>query len=74
MHSTWNRSPSSRSRAPTTSATAPPMPASTSSKISVLPGSSVEASVFSASMIRDSSPPEAIRASGFTSSPGLGEM
>ena len=33
------------------------MPASTSSKISVLPGASMEARVFSASMIRDSSPP-----------------
>ncbi len=60
--------------APTTSATAPPMPASTSSKISVLPGASVDASVLSASMMRDSSPPEAMRASGRTSSPGFGEM
>ena len=38
MQSTWKRSPSRCSRAPTTSATAPPMPASTSSKMSVLPG------------------------------------
>ena len=37
MQSTWNRSPSARSVAPTTSATRPPMPASTSSKMSVFP-------------------------------------
>ena len=42
MHSTWNAPPSRCSRAPTTSATAPPMPASTSSKMSVLPGASVD--------------------------------
>ena len=33
MHSTWNADPSARSLRPTTSATRPPMPASTSSKI-----------------------------------------
>ena len=33
MHSTWNADPSARSFRPTTSATRPPMPASTSSKI-----------------------------------------
>ena len=33
MHSTWNAEPSARSLRPTTSATRPPMPASTSSKI-----------------------------------------
>ena len=46
MQSTWNRSASRCSRPPTTSATAPPIPASTSSKMSVLPGASVDASVF----------------------------
>ena len=78
MQSTWNRSPSSCSLEPTTSATRPPMPASTSSKISVLVprrrrAGSESPSVFSASMTRDNSPPDTIRASGRRSSPGFGE-
>lgn len=73
MHSTWQCRPSRCSLAPTTSATAPPMPASTSSNTSVLPGTSVEASVLRASVRRDSSPPETIFASGRSSSPGLGD-
>ena len=72
-HSTWKRPASVRSMRPTLSATAPPMPASTSSNISVLPGRSVVASVFNPSMTRDSSPPEAILASGRASSPGFAE-
>ena len=57
MHSTWNDSPMPRSFFPTTSATRPPMPASISSKISVLPGASAAASVRIASITRESSPP-----------------
>src|SRR5438034_409292 len=70
---TWRLRPSWRSLRPTTSATAPPMPASTSSKMSVAPLSSAAARVLSASMMRDSSPPEATRASERGSSPGLVE-
>ncbi len=74
MQTTWNRDARRCSLPPTTSATAPPMPASTSSKISVLPGASVDATVLSASMILDNSPPETMRARGRSSSPGFGEM
>src|SRR5437762_2147631 len=70
---TWRLRPSWRSLRPTTSATAPPMPASTSSKMSVAPLSSAAARVLSASMMRDSSPPEATRASERGASPGLVE-
>ena len=75
-----------RSLRPTTSAARPPMPASTSSKImpgadslgsrssaSLKPRRPAAVSVFTASMIRDSSPPETIRASGRRSSPRLGD-
>ena len=57
--------------AATTDATRPPMPASTSSKI--MRGHAVGARQdgVSASIVRDSSPPEATRASGFGSSPGF---
>src|SRR5207253_2201202 len=72
---------------PTTSATRPPMPASTSSKIRPgfpaplgrpsrpLPAASrtPKVSVLTASIIRDNSPPETMRASGRRSSPGFGE-
>src|SRR5438552_4095771 len=73
--STWWRSAIARSLRPTTSATRPPMPVSTSSKTSVLPtsGSSRVATDFKARRMRDSSPPEAIRARGRSSSPGFGE-
>ena len=47
-----------RSLPPTASATRPPMPASTSSKTSVLPGWSSDARFLIASMIRDISPPD----------------
>ena len=73
MQSTWYRSASPCSLAPIRSAASPPTPASTSSKTSVRPGRSVEITVRSASMTRESSPPEAMRASGRTSSPGLAE-
>ena len=73
MQRTWKRSPSARSFSPTTVATRPPMPASTSSKMSVLPGWSAAASVLSASITRDSSPPDTMRASGRRSSPGFGD-
>ncbi|MCY1207177.1 hypothetical protein D9M72_187690 [compost metagenome] len=63
-HSTWWRSPSSRSSLPTTSATAPPTPLSTSSKIRVGTRAARLAMTDSASEIRDSSPPEATLASG----------
>ena len=52
----------------------PPMPASTSSKMRVLTRASSAKIRFMASMILESSPPEAIFARGFRSSPGLGEM
>src|SRR5438034_416395 len=73
MQRTWRLRPSWRSLRPTTSATAPPIPASTSSKMRVAPRSSAAARVLSASMMRDSSPPEATRASERGSSPGFVE-
>ena len=72
MHSTWDRLAERRSFSPTTAAVRPPMPASTSSKTSVRPGCSPAPSVLNASMTRDSSPPEAMRASGRGSSPRFG--
>jgi hypothetical protein len=86
MHSTWNAEPSMRSLRPTTSAIRPPIPASTSSKISpgaeslggrspvsVNPWRLAAVSVLMASMMRDSSPPETMRARGRSSSPGFGD-
>ncbi len=74
MQRTWKRSPSDASFCPTTVATRPPMPASTSSKIRVLAApASAAASVFKASMTRDSSPPDTILASGRRSSPTFGD-
>ena len=80
------RRPERASLRPTTSATRPPMPASTSSKISpgadalggrssasLNPWRDVAVSVLMASMTRDSSPPETMRASGRRSSPGFGD-
>ena len=60
-HSTWRLCPSCFSRRPTVSATAPPMPASTSSKISVGTGVAVAAMTAIASEMRASSPPDATR-------------
>ena len=85
MHSTWNIDPSARRFRPTTSATRPPIPASTSSKMS--PGAPApptrspspaesrapNVSVLMASMMRDSSPPDTTRTRGRKSSPGLGD-
>ncbi len=50
------------------------MPASTSSNTSVGMRSPSTRMVLSASMMRESSPPDAILASGFGSSPGFGEI
>ena len=59
------RPPAPAACRPTTSAVWPPMPASTSSKMSVRAGPfCADDSVLSASITRDSSPPETIRASG----------
>ena len=68
------------------SAARPPIPASTSSKInpgaaapggraavSLNPWREVAVIVLSASITRESSPPETIRASGRSSSPGFGD-
>ena len=65
--STCSRSATRSSRSPTAAAVAPPMPASTSSKTSVGTGEPRESTTFSASISRDSSPPEAI----FCSCPGV---
>ena len=51
----------------------PPMPMSTSSKTSVGTRSASASAVLSASITRESSPPEATRASGRGSTPGLAE-
>src|SRR5918995_4888271 len=71
MLSTWRVSPSARSRSPTARAVCPPTPASTSSKTSVR-DSPVPATVISASMTRESSPPEAASRIGAAGAPGLG--
>ena len=86
MHSTCEAAPSRRSLRPTTSATRPPMPASTSSKMrpgGASPGTRtaesgaavplVNSSVLIASMMRESSPPDTIRARGRSPSPTLAE-
>ena len=71
MQSTWRASPSARSRSPTARAVWPPTPASTSSNTSVR-DSPVPATVISASITRDSSPPDAASRSGAAGTPGLG--
>ena len=63
-HSTWRFCPICASKRPTTSATAPPMPESTSSKISVGVAVAVDVMTEIASAMRASSPPLAILASG----------
>ena len=65
---TWN---SFRATLP---AARPDTPVSTSSKIRVVTCSVSASTFFNASMIRDSSPPEAIRLMGFKSSPTLADM
>src|SRR4030042_1374700 len=61
-------------RSPTERATSPPMPASTSSKISVLIRSEAASTPLIASMTRESSPPEAIERRRLNGSPGVGGM
>ena len=70
-HSTCRPSAARPASAATTDATRPPMPASTSSKTSVGTRSARARTDLSASIVRDSSPPEATRARAFASSPGL---
>ena len=57
----------------TVAAKRPPTPASTSSKTIVATRSWVARTTSTASMVRDSSPPDAMRTSGLASSPGLAE-
>src|SRR3954471_10169736 len=82
MQTIWRCSPSARSPSPTAprggrtgSPTAravwPPMPASTSSKTSVV-SPAAPAAVSSASMRREVSPPEAVSRSGIGGTPGFG--
>src|SRR5215831_14092181 len=65
--------PSALSRRPTCTAASPPIPASTSSNTSVGSRSDSAPAVRIASMTRESSPPDATRASGAGASPGLAE-
>ena len=69
-HSTWCRAPSVASRRPTAMPASPPIPASTSSNTSV--GGASVSTTRAASIARESSPPDAARASGRGLSPGLG--
>src|SRR3984893_15006210 len=71
--STWRPAALAASFWPTTSATRPPIPASTSSKTSTGTSSAAARTVFAASITRDSSPPETTLARGRRSSPGLAE-
>ena len=73
MHRTWRPSASARSRSPTARAVWPPMPASTSSNTSV-GGPPVLATAISASITRESSPPDAVSRSGAAGTPGLGAI
>ena len=70
MQTTWRPSPRARSRSPTRRATLPPTPASISSKTSV---STSPAGPLpdSASITRESSPPEAASPSGAIGIPGF---
>ncbi len=74
MQSTCLWRDSAARRSPTASATSPPMPASTSSKMSVLTWSDSARTPLMASMTRESSPPEAMARSLLNGSPRLGEM
>ena len=71
MQSTWRASPSARRRSPTARAVWPPTPASTSSNTSVR-DSPAPATVISASITRDSSPPDAASRIGAAGTPGFG--
>ena len=73
-HSTWWSRDSSFSLWPTDSAMRPPMPMSSSSNTSVGMRSDSARITFSASMTREISPPDAMLASGFSSSPALGDI
>ena len=73
MHRIWRPSARARSCEPTARAVCPPMPASTSSNTSVASAPSW-ATPMSASMTRESSPPEAISRSGPAGTPALGAM
>ena len=68
---TCSRAASCASRSPTAAAVAPPTPLSTSSNTSVGTGSASASTTFSASRKRDSSPPDAIFASGPGGRPGF---
>src|SRR5438067_971426 len=72
MQMICRRRATAASALPTASAVAPPMPASTSSNRYASTGSDSARTRFTASRTRDSSPPEAMRESGRSSSPGLG--
>ncbi len=67
-HSTWCRVPSAGSRRPTAAPASPPIPASTSSNTSV--GGASESTTRTASIARESSPPDAARARGRAARPG----
>ena len=69
--STCTRSATRASRSPTAAAVAPPMPESTSSNTRVGTAEPPDSTTFSASISRDSSPPEAMRPSGPGAWPGL---
>src|SRR5512139_2460864 len=70
---TWETAARLFSRAPTRSATLPPIPVSISSNTSVRPPPPREAALRSDSITRESSPPEAVAASGRVSWPGFAE-
>ena len=71
-HRTWWSRASAHRLRPTGSALRPPIPASISSNTSVGVSSASARTCLIASATRDSSPPDAIRASGRAGSPGLG--
>ena len=74
MHRTWRPADSARRRSPTARAVAPPTPASTSSNTTVGEPSTEVAMLISASITRDSSPPEATSRSGPGATPGFGPI
>ena len=71
MQITWRSSPSARSRSPTARAVLPPIPASISSK-TMVPAPRPGPRPVSASMIRESSPPDAASRSGDSGDPRVG--
>jgi hypothetical protein len=70
MQMSWRSDPSLRSLSPTARAVLPPIPASISSNTTV-PDPAAVPSPVSASMIRESSPPEAASRSGEDGIPGF---